>query len=211
MGEPAGPLPPHHRYRDFLPAAELAALLGHTLASRDRFRPSTVGGGRLDHAIRRSERLRDIGSAEVAIRQRLAETLPDIRRRLGGRPFDLTLIELELAAHGEGAHFAPHIDLPVGPDRKPVSGDGVGTHDRIVSGVLYFHREPKCFSGGALRLHRFGAEPGAGGHVDLEPEQNSLVVFPSWAMHEVREVRCPSGRFDDSRFALNVWFCRDAV
>lgn len=211
MGEAAGPLPPHHRFRDFLAKEELEALLAHTLSSRDRFKPSTVGGGRVDHAIRRSERLRDLGPVEAMLRHRLADALPDILPRVGARPFELTLIELELAAHGEGAHFAPHIDLPVGPERRPVSGDGLGTHDRIVSAVLYFHREPKAFSGGALRLHRFGAEPGAGGHVDLEPEQNSLVVFPSWALHEVREVRCPSGRFEDRRFALNAWFCRDAA
>jgi Rps23 Pro-64 3,4-dihydroxylase Tpa1-like proline 4-hydroxylase len=28
-------------------------------------------------------------------------------------------------------------------------------------------------------------------------------------MHEVRPVACPSGRFEDHRFAVNCWLCRE--
>jgi Rps23 Pro-64 3,4-dihydroxylase Tpa1-like proline 4-hydroxylase len=41
---------------------------------------------------------------------------------------------------------------------------------------------------------------------DVEPLHNSLVVFPAWLPHEVLKVSCPSGRFADSRFAINCWF-----
>jgi Rps23 Pro-64 3,4-dihydroxylase Tpa1-like proline 4-hydroxylase len=40
---------------------------------------------------------------------------------------------------------------------------------------------------------------------DIEPGQNRLVAFPSWAPHEVMPISCPSRRFIDSRFAVNCW------
>ena len=90
-------------------------------------------------------------------------------------------------------------------------GAGEG-EDRVISAVYYFYREPKGFSGGALRLYRFGADaqdPAAdAGSIAFEPRQNSLVCFPSWAKHKVEAVSCPSGKFEDYRFGLNCWFCR---
>jgi Rps23 Pro-64 3,4-dihydroxylase Tpa1-like proline 4-hydroxylase len=59
-----------------------------------------------------------------------------------------------------------------------------------------------------LRLHRIGSRAGEEGGADIAPEPNSLVLFPSWAPHEVLLVRCPSGRFEDSRFAINCWIYR---
>ena len=77
----------------------------------------------------------------------------------------------------------------------------------MISAVYYFHREPKAFSGGALRLYRFGVDPhdpaSEADSVAFEPRQNSLVCFPSWAVHKVDLVRCASDRFEDFRFGLN--------
>jgi asparagine synthetase B (glutamine-hydrolysing) len=44
---------------------------------------------------------------------------------------------------------------------------------------------------------------------DIEPIHNSLLMFPSWAPHEVMPVNCPSQRFIDSRFAINCWVHRE--
>lgn len=33
--------------------------------------------------------------------------------------------------------------------------------------------------------------------LQLETVRNSLVAFPSWAPHEVRPIRCPTGNFRD--------------
>ena len=76
------------------------------------------------------------------------------------------------------------------------------------SAVYYFHRSPKSFSGGALRLYSFEASEERGTFVDIEPTNDTLVFFPSWFPHEVRPVVCPSGRFEDSRFAINCWVHR---
>jgi Rps23 Pro-64 3,4-dihydroxylase Tpa1-like proline 4-hydroxylase len=75
----------------------------------------------------------------------------------------------------------------------------------VLSGVYYFHRLPKPFSGGALRLHAIGDESR---FADIEPACDTLVVFPAWAPHEVLPVRCPSGAFMDSRFSINCWAYR---
>ena len=145
------------------------------------------------------------------LHDRFLAAFPAVAAATGYRGLPPTSIELELAAHGDGAYFAPHIDIPVGPGRKPLSGNP--HDDRLLSGVYYFHYCPRAFSGGELRLFRLGADPEGIGqdpanHVDIDPIDNSLVVFPSWVTHEVRQIRCPGVEFAQYRFALNCWYCR---
>jgi SM-20-related protein len=199
-------MPSWHRYPGFLAGEERDGLLRWTLEHRDDFVASRLIGGIVDPQRRVSQRLRDMGPFREVFERRIASVLDDLFRRTGTRPFAPDHVELEIVAHGDGAHFAPHIDIPVGPGRT-MGGERTGSHDRLLSGVYYFHAEPKAFSGGELRLHRFGDSPGhaPGDWVDLAPEQNSLVVFPTWALHEVRTVHCPGGAFAESRFAVNAW------
>ncbi len=105
-------------------------------------------------------------------------------------------------AHGDGAFYKRRIDTLT---------DRYGDLDRIrvLSGVYYFNAEPKAFSGGALRLYAIGGKPDEN-FVNVEPLNNWLLVFPSWAPHEVMPISCPSRRFVDSRFAVNCWICRAA-
>lgn len=209
-GIPRGPLPPFHLYRDFLDEAERSALLEWTLANRERFEPSKLGSGTLDPMLRQSLSLRDPGPLAPVLEARLRALAGDMFERTGTPPFPIDYVEQVLIAYGDGAHFAAHTDMPVGPGRKPLGGDRTGRHERLLSAVYYFHSEPKAYSGGALRLHRFGARGGDEDPVDIEPVQNGLLVFPAWAMHEVRPVSCPSGRFEDHRFAVNCWLCRES-
>lgn len=203
----AGPMPPWHQFRDVLPAGEHRALLDWTIANEARFEPARVYAGHVP-STRTADSLRDIGPSRPLLKARLKAMLPEIFRRTGTRPFEVEKIELEIAAHGDGAFFARHIDIPAGPGRNLYARDGDAYRDRILSAVYYFHCEPKAFSGGALRLHRFGGGDGPDDRVDIEPVQNSLVVFPSWAEHEVMRVACPGGAFANRRFAVNAWFCR---
>lgn len=198
---------PWHQFGNVLPPAERSALLDWTLANRTRFKPAGLAGVGVDPTRRVAGKLKDLGPLYPVIDARLRSMLPAIFAATHTRPFAVEHVELEIAAHGDGAFFARHSDIPLGPGRHPLGGDDGGAQDRLVSAVYYFHREPKGFSGGALRLHRFGGSE-EGGHVDVEPLQNSLLVFPSWAPHEVRRVSCPSGAFEDHRFAVNAWFCR---
>ena len=76
---------------------------------------------------------------------------------------------------------------------------------RFVSMVYYFCATPARFSGGQLRLHSLAATREPGTYVDIEPVNDSALFFPSWFPHEVLPVVCESGRFMDSRFAINCW------
>jgi SM-20-related protein len=73
---------------------------------------------------------------------------------------------------------------------------------------------PRPFTGGELRLYGFPkwATPGERAtplpYVDIEPETDTLVIFPSWLRHEVRPVRVPSGAWSHSRFTINCWIHR---
>lgn len=210
-----GPMPPHGTFDAFLEPDERRALLDWALSAQAQFKPAKVfygeGGAlkKLDPARRHALKHYGIGPLQPVLRERLLGALPQIMATAGYSGPEPRSIEFELNAYGEGAHFAPHLDIPLGPKRKP-AGEQEG-EDRVISAVYYFRSEPKAFSGGALRLYRFGADPQSASAVDsiaFEPVQNRLVVFPSWAMHAVEAVHCPSGRFADFRFGLNCWLCR---
>lgn len=114
-----------------------------------------------------------------------------LRKRIGMGAYDFHDLEMQIAAHNDGAFFRRHNDSYKGWNLN-----------RVISAVYYFHREPCGFTGGALRLYPLTGE----GNADVAPTHNSLVVFPSFVQHEVMPVACPSGEFMDSRFALNCWF-----
>ena len=210
-----GPLPPFYQRRHFLAGDERRELLDFVFANRADFVPAVVNQGQADshNRIDSDKRIaltsRNLGPLDPMLRDRLGAALPAISAHLGiGMTADS--LELELAAHGDGAFFGAHTDIPIGADRKPLS-DEPG-QDRILSAVYYFHAAPKGFSGGKLRLFRFGADPHAEGrdaanHLDIDPTDNSLAAFASGVRHEVTRVDCPSGRFEDYRFALNCWYC----
>lgn len=203
------PLPPYAQLTDFLPREELASLLEWVLGHEDHFAPATIMSG--DRAVVNAQwrvglTCRDLGPLEPQLRRRMLAALPVIMTKTGATGPEPSTLELELAAHGDGAHYRPHTDLPIGDKRKQRTiGD-----DRVLSSVLYFHAEPKGFSGGALRLFRLGAEETGdeSAFVEIQPIRNSLVVFHSWVRHEVRPVHCPSREFRNYRFALNCWFRR---
>ena len=209
----AGPLPPAIQFDHFLSAAEHAAVLDWVLSNRARFKPATVTYGathRADDQTRVALKLADLGPMEPRLREKLLAAVPRIIAAIGGRLPDVPSLELELTAYGDGAFYRAHRDIQVGPARRSL-GARPG-EDRVLSAVYYFHREPKGFSGGELRLYRWGADIAAADPNDwrdILPTQNSLASFASWAVHEVRAVACPGGAFEDSRFALNCWYCAD--
>ena len=203
------PMPPTTSLDGFLDAATHQALLEWTLANRERFAPATVyrpEGMRVDTSARDNLKLSDLGPLEGPVRERVLAALPKLADDLGCRFPPQVILELELTAYGDGAFYQAHTDTGL-----PGTADAarkVDPEPRLLSAVYYFHRQPKGFDGGALRLFRWGdgdpADPA--NHRDLEPADNRLVAFLSWARHEVRPVRCPSGRFEDYRFALNCWY-----
>jgi SM-20-related protein len=198
-------LPPCVVRPNFLGESFSARLLALAIETEAGFRPSriVVGEGKkaIDPSFRMSQVQAELGPLEHDVRDVLQAAAPELIESLRVTPFDVAEIEIEMAAHGDGAFYKRHVDT--------FSRDTDVTSDRLVSGVYYFHRTPKQYSGGALRIYAFG--PGSDRYLDVEPEHDTLIVFPSWAAHEVLPVFCPSGRFADSRFALNCWFLRARV
>jgi SM-20-related protein len=217
LAEATGPLPPFARILDFLPEDEVQGLFDWAISIRDRFKPATVSKGRPEREFRVDPERRiglttgKLGPFKDLLGERLLAALLQLMTGTGTNGPPPTSLELELAAHPDGAYFRPHIDIPVGMGRQPL-GANPG-EDRVLSAVFYFHADPPAFSGGQLRLFPFGPTPTVDGpqpanRIDLEPVRNSLVAFPSWVPHEVRPISVPSGDFQDYRFALNCWYCR---
>jgi SM-20-related protein len=195
------PIPPCHVADDFLRQPLHDGLLDWTLANQARFTPAPVyraAGQEVASDTRSNLRLRDLGPLEEELTAALLAALPDIARGLGCAMPDRPSLELELSAYGDGDFYHAHLDTVAGA-RAAAAGPA-----RTISAVYYFHRQPKGFDGGALRLLPWEGEAGAR---DIAPDDNRLAAFLSWSRHEVLPVRCPSGDFADSRFAINCWYC----
>lgn len=194
-------MPPHLVLHEFLDADTVAGLLAFALAHESAFAPTKTGRstqGKVDPRVRISIGTRELGPFKPLFAGKMLGLVPNLVARLGMTTIESPFVELELVAHNDGAFFRHHIDTQTHDDWKSL---------RVLSGVYYFHRSPKTFSGGALRLYAIG-DPARATFVDIEPTHNTLLVFPSWAPHEVRPVSCPSNQFADSRFAINCWVHR---
>lgn len=189
---------PHRVIRNFLGPDLIGQLLAHAEAKQDAFMPTGVEGTGVDPEIRVSRVLRDFGSLRGALEARFLAIMDPAVADLRLSPFNLGRLEIELVAHGDGAFYRRHIDTRTGASDKST--------DRALTGVLYFHAEPKNYSGGELRLHSILPPEQGGQFQDITPEQDMLLLFPSWAPHEVRPVACPSGAFTNQRFAINCWY-----
>jgi SM-20-related protein len=135
--------------------------------------------------------------------ERLKQVMPRVIQHLAIDPFEVARIETQLTAHNDGNYYKIHNDNS-SPD----------TAARRLTYVYYFHRSPKAFSGGNLAIYDTemrdgrayaGTNATASNPQIVEPQDNSIVFFPSHYMHEVQPVVCPSQTFADSRFTMNGW------
>ena len=179
-------------------------ILAYTLSSESQFQKSTIGStGKHNPKVRVSSLLHDLDFFQAELTQRVLALVPDLIKQLGLTPFSATGVETQIAAHGEGAFYNRHVDLFTDENRNKQA-------DRLISLVYYFHKEPKSFTGGLLRLYPTLGIPNGSNEqtIDIVPEQDRAIAFSSWMPHEVLPVSCPSGSFDDSRFAINCWVLR---
>jgi SM-20-related protein len=172
-------------------------LLMYARSNEYRFKKSQVAS-RLDPTLKidgmRSSRRIGLGDLKGEVKDKFEQLLPTIFETLHIKPFTPSF-ELEFVAHGNGDFFTLHRDT------------GKYYH-RIITAVYYFHALPKAFSGGELRLHSLAASGEPGTFVDISPEFDTVVYFPSMFLHEVLPIEAPSGAFFDSRFAINCWVVR---
>jgi SM-20-related protein len=191
---------------EFLTSAELNTLRQYVLDQEMQFVISEVvspgvAGGTVDYEHRRSRVLMDLGGHERMILDRLPTFLPRVLQKWGRDPFPISHVETQTTASNHGDFFRCHSDN---------SAEEVAS--REVTFVYFFHREPKQFSGGELRIYDSRREndnyvPTAN-YRTIVPEQNQLVLFASGLSHEITPVDCTSGQFVDSRFTINGWVHR---
>jgi Rps23 Pro-64 3,4-dihydroxylase Tpa1-like proline 4-hydroxylase len=183
---------------EFLAPHELDELVAYTLQHEEDFQNSEVISpsgepGVIDFAHRRSRVLMDLGKHQGVILERIRCVLPRVLDQLGIEEFPITHVEGQITASNDGDFFGVHSD-----DAQEAIAS------RRITFVYFFHREPRPFGGGELRLHDSSTDHG-GGYQTIVPQQNQIVFFPCSRSHQITRVACPSGAFADSRFTLNGW------
>lgn len=200
--------PPYCLVPDFLPPHELDFATAHALAHEKEFENAVLSlaeekakWSSSDYRFRRSRVMNDVAPVVPMIIGKLQALMPRLWGPLAMEPMTFSRVECQMTAHGDGDFFNTHTDNGL-PD---IAG-------RCVSYVYYFHREPKRFTGGALRLYKTVVGEGtvrAGDKViDIDPPRNGLMVFPSWIQHEVTPIACASEALADHRLTVNGWLVR---
>ncbi|MCU0566131.1 MAG: 2OG-Fe(II) oxygenase [Oculatellaceae cyanobacterium Prado106] len=183
----------------FLPPKTHQQLLDYVLQQEANFVSTSTSTGELEY--RQSTVLYHFNPFDQLIRQRIQEVLPQVLAHLHLPPFTVEQIEAQLTAHNDGHYYRIHND-----------NGSRDTATRELTYVYYFHRTPKPFSGGQLRLYDSQIQNNyytkADSFQTVEPIDNSIVFFLSRYMHEVLAIACPSQAFADSRFTINGWVRR---
>ena len=181
---------------NFLQPDQVKALLEYTLSQEAAFTSSSTSTDEADY--RKSLVLYSFPEVSSGFIQRLQPIIPQVADKLGLPPFPISQIESQMTAHNDGHYYQLHNDNG-SPD----------TATRRLTYVYYFRQEPNAFSGGELRLFDSKLENNffvkADSFKTIEPRHNSIIFFPSYCMHEVLPIQCPSRKFADSRFTINGW------
>ena len=190
---------------EFLAPAELSSLTRFVQEHEADFSTSEVvsphaeaDGGVVNYDHRRSRVLMDLAQYEDMMLQRIKSVLPQVLDQLGMEEFSISEVEAQVTASNDGDYFHFHSDN--GSERVA---------SRHLTFVYFFHREPRQFEGGELRIHDARLQDGVYVSEDryqaIVPQQNQIVFFPCEMLHEITPVKCDSQLFADSRFTLNGW------
>jgi len=191
---------------EFLVREELDRLTQHALDHEADFQISEVispgvNAGTVDYEARRSHVLMNQDEETAVLTKRIQAFLPRVLQKLGQEVFPVSQVEAQITASNHGDLFYCHTDD---------SAEEIST--RALTFVYFFHREPKAFTGGELRIYDSQQENGQWVKTDncqtIVPDQNRIVFFPSSLVHEITPVECPSQAFADSRLTVNGWFHR---
>jgi Rps23 Pro-64 3,4-dihydroxylase Tpa1-like proline 4-hydroxylase len=187
---------PYIRIPDFLSEEENSRVLDYAIQRQMDYEVSRVDTDAKDY--RHSRVLMRVEDLGFDFDGRIHEIVPDALNYFGMPvPTELKM-ETQLSTHNDGGYFRIHNDN--GTPR---------TATRVLTYVYYFHRKPAAFHGGQLRLYDSRIDSSrrtlAETFVEVKPENNMLLLFPSRLMHEVLPTYCPSRQFADGRFTLNGW------
>jgi SM-20-related protein len=198
---------PHLVWRNVLGMETVAALLDYVGAREKDFSPGVLrnresGKLKIDYSLRNCVYFMDLGAFEPLIKSFVRRVTAQALDALRLPEPAVAAREFELTAYRDGGYFGSHIDTDERLHRV-----------RVLSCVYYFAATPRRFSGGTLRIYGFptlsaATDGGSPAFVDVLPETDTLVAFPSWLRHQVLPVRVPSGAWKDGRFTINCWIHR---
>lgn len=182
VGTPAGEVP-WFRIERFLQPDQYDTTLGwcrlqESVMQAGYVSPPGQAGGE-DHQYRRARVCFDLGPVWGLMEAKLLTLRPFIATQLQIQPWVPSHLERQITLHSEGEYFREHNDTGL---------EGDASWSRVVSWVYYLN--DGYYSGGELKL---GSEM-------VPPVDNSLIVFPSSAWHQVCTVH-GSGK----RWTINGW------
>ncbi|MCF0069601.1 2OG-Fe(II) oxygenase [Dyadobacter sp. CY261] len=189
---------PFLHLENFLDEKLNAEILNYAIENQDSFLPSTVSSQGMSSVspVRVSLTFKDLGPYKSILEEKLHSSIPAMLEALEVPSFPVATIELNLAAHGDGAFFKTHIDTAIHEKTQT---------RRMISAVYYLHSQPRKFTGGNLVIHPLPIGTENDESKEIIPENNSLAVFPSFSPHEVLPIIAPNLPFKDWRFAVNCW------
>jgi len=124
----------------------------------------------------------------------------ELHKEFYGKLLTLEDTEIQITRSHDGDFYKPHPDTAL---------DGYLANRRITY-VYYIHKTPKQFINGNIRIYNHVDNPVQGrqykfnDYVEFEPNNNTLLMFPSHQWHEVLPVRCALD-YTSSRFTINGW------
>lgn len=192
---------PFIRGCDFLPSQANRRILELILKDTEQFRPAVVQGssGKSHSNMRSSQTM----STSVEVKAILLPAVIDYFCRtgcmetLGCERANLTIVETEVCVHRDGGYYRPHRDTAV----------GISEH-RIISFVYYLCNVPQTFEGGDLIIYDSCSNADSYASTSftrLRPENNCIVFFPSWCIHEVEKVTLSNDEIFNGRLSVAGW------
>jgi SM-20-related protein len=188
---------------EFVTVSEFHQIVRYALEHESSFQrslmlDSTRPAAQMDETRRKSAVLFHLADIGEHFKDRITSVLPYVVRQFGWPALQARRIDIQITATNDDEYFRPHVDN---------FSESVRT--RRLSFVYFFHREPKHFTGGDLRIfdltHNDPVARLQASFTEVSPAQNQIAFFPSGLLHEIADVVCPTGAFMDSRFTLNGW------
>jgi SM-20-related protein len=195
---------PHGTIRGVFGMPTISAMLDYLTERQAAFEPGYIqnrrtGERRIMTPLRNPLFMKNLGPFKPQIESIMRLVAPIALAQFGMSESAVEPQEFSFAWYGDGGYFKTHVDTVERVERV-----------RVLSCIYYFAETPRRFSGGELRLHglpdpfRGSARP----IVDVVPDTDKLVIFPSWLDHEVLPVHVPSKVWRDGRFTANCWIYR---
>ena len=197
---PAGSPAAFVALNDLLEREDVEGLLRYALSrERDFGEVRTIApaaeGESIDFEQRRVRQITDLGPHTRVVHDRVRAVVPGVLNALNIKPATGSAIEARVLSLNDGES----VTLGAGPAAESI---------RQVTFVYFFHREPRRFEGGTLRLRDAAAPSSAERAAEKERlitgemRNNSIVFLSPGVEAAIGRVDVRSRKFADSAFAI---------